>query len=123
MSSKAARRLGVAVLQRRKELGLNQLEVGAAGGPSNTKLTEIESGRATKLTNLMERKLDRSLQWRSGSARRVWEGVGEPVPVEADDLIDRILSNPRIPVAEKLEMVQQLRRSQEEPPQVERGTG
>lgn len=79
MSSKA-RRLAKAVLARRKELDVSQLDVWQAGGPSNTKLTEIENGRTENLTRVTARRLDTGLQWEPGSAKRVWEG-GEPTPL------------------------------------------
>jgi hypothetical protein len=80
MSTEAARRLGAAVLARRQELEMSQIEIHLNGGPSNTKLTEIENGRLDPLTNQMARKLDLGLDWERGSARRVWNG-GDPVPL------------------------------------------
>lgn len=77
MSSNADR-LARAVVQRRESLDVSQLTVWQAGGPSNTKLTEIENGRLEKLTASTARKLDQGLLWEPGSARRVWEG-GDPV--------------------------------------------
>lgn len=79
MSSKGAERLGQFVRERREALDLNQLEVHAAGGPSNSWQTLIENGRLDTLSRLTARKLDRGLRWEPGSARRVWEG-GEPTP-------------------------------------------
>lgn len=75
-----AKRLARAVLARRTELDLSQLDVWQAGGPSNTTLTEIENGRTETLTRTTARRLDVGLQWEVGSAKRVWEG-GEPTPV------------------------------------------
>ncbi len=75
-----AQRLGRYVLARRLELDLNQLDVHAAGGPSNSTLTEIENGRLDALTRATARKLDKGLRWEAGSARAVWDG-GEPVAV------------------------------------------
>lgn len=74
-----AERLGKAVLARREELDMTQLDVWQAAGPSNTTLTKIESGNATSLARSTARKLDAALKWEPGSARRVWEG-GEPRP-------------------------------------------
>lgn len=78
-----AERAGLIVKRRREELDLNQLEVQADGGPSNSKLTEIENGRMDKLTPNMAKKLDRGLRWQKGSARSVWMG-GEPIPLEQE---------------------------------------
>lgn len=80
--SSNTQRLGEAVLARRHELELTQLEVWNSGGPSNTTLTTIENGQQTSLSRATARKLDKGLQWVEGSAKRVWEG-GDPVPLEA----------------------------------------
>lgn len=80
--SSNAERFGQIAKERREHLELNQLEVGDAGGPSNTKLTEIENGRLPDLTPLIAKKLDQGLRWEPGSARRTWLG-GDPVPLEA----------------------------------------
>lgn len=84
MSSNPAERLRDAVLARRNELELSQLDIWQAGGPSNTKQTEIENARTTNLTRTTARKLDAALRWEEGSAKRVWEGRGEPTPVLED---------------------------------------
>lgn len=75
-----AQRFGQIVLARRLELDLNQLDVYAAGGPSNSTLTSIENGRLEDLTRATARKLDKGLRWEGGSARKAWEG-GDPIPV------------------------------------------
>lgn len=67
--SSNAQRFGEYVKARRLELDLNQLEVSAAGGPSNSMLTTIENGRLGELTRATARKLDKGLQWEPGSAR------------------------------------------------------
>lgn len=76
-----AQRLGEVVLARREELDMTQLDVWQAGGPSNTTLTKIENGQVTSLARSTARKLDVGLDWRPGSARRVWEG-GEAIAIE-----------------------------------------
>lgn len=76
-----AQRLADAVLARRRELDVTQLEVWQAGGPSNTTLTAIEKGAQASLPRSTARKLDKGLQWEDGSARRVWDGTGEPIPL------------------------------------------
>ena len=73
MSSNAGR-LAEAVRKRRAELEMSQLEVQAAGGPSNTWQTLIEGGRLETLTRITARRIDAGLQWEEGSARDVWEG-------------------------------------------------
>ena len=80
--SSNAERFGKLVKQRRTDLDLTQLEVGAAGGPSNTKQTEIEKGELVSLLPNMAKKLDKGLRWEQGSARRAWLG-GDPTPLEA----------------------------------------
>ena len=76
----AAGRLGAAVLARRLELDLSQLDAWQSGGPSNSTLTTIENGRLTDLTRNTARKLDAVLRWEAGSARRIWEGTGQARP-------------------------------------------
>lgn len=78
-----AKRLARAVQLRRDELDKTQLEVQAAGGPSNTTQTAIENAHITTLTRATAKKLDRGLRWEPGSAQRVWRGAGEAVPVGA----------------------------------------
>lgn len=75
-----AQRFGQIVLARRLKLDLNQLEVSAAGGPSNSTLTAIENGRLEELTRATAKKLDRGLRWEPGSARVAWQG-GDPTPL------------------------------------------
>lgn len=92
MSSKGAENLARHVLARREQLDLTQLEVHAAGGPSNTWQTLIEGGRIETLSRSTARKLDAGLHWEPGSARRVWEG-GKPTPARnrgSNDLRRRI---------------------------------
>lgn len=79
MSSKAER-FGRIFLARRNELELTQLQVWDAGGPSNTKQTEIEKGESSRPSPKMRHKIEVGLQWESGSALRVWEG-GQPTPL------------------------------------------
>lgn len=75
-----ARRFGEIVLARRLELDMNQLDVYADGGPSNSTLTNIENGRLEDLSRSTARKLDKGLHWEPGSARSVWDG-GYPIPL------------------------------------------
>lgn len=72
--SSNAERLRDAVLARRTELDLTQLDVWQSGGPSNTTLTQIENGLTKTLTRTTAQKLDRALRWEKGSARAVWNG-------------------------------------------------
>lgn len=74
------KRFGEIVEQRRLELELTQLEVQAAGGPSNTWQTLIENGRLENLTRVTAKRVDAGLRWEPGSARNVWNG-GDPIPV------------------------------------------
>lgn len=78
--SSNAQRLAAAVLARREELDLTQLEVWQAGGPSNTTLTKVEAGLLETLTRVTAKKLDRGLRWAAGSAKAVWERGEDPVP-------------------------------------------
>lgn len=74
-------RFGSIVRDRRLHLEMSQVDLWQAGGPSNTKLTEIENGHLEKLTPATARKIDAGLLWEPGSARRAWEG-GDPSPLE-----------------------------------------
>lgn len=69
-------RLASAVRARREELDLTQDQVALAGGPSNTKLGQIENGVGAVAAATL-RKLDKGLRWKPGSAREVLAG-GEP---------------------------------------------
>lgn len=82
-----AQRFGEIVLARRVELDLNQLDVSAAGGPSNSTMTTIENGRLEELTRATAKKLDRGLRWQPGSARDTWNG-GSPIPADTGRAYD-----------------------------------
>lgn len=70
------------VKARRDQKGWSQLDVWKEnGGPSNSKLTEIEAARPPAPARSTLKKLDLGLQWTPGSARRVLEG-GEPTPIQ-----------------------------------------
>lgn len=78
-----AQRLAWWVKHRREdELDLTQLDVAAKGGPSNSTLTKIEGGNMTSLSRKTARTLDAGLDWQPGSARRLYNGEGEPLPLE-----------------------------------------
>ncbi len=94
MSTNAAR-LAAAVAARRDELDKTQLEISAAGGPSNTLLTRIEGGQMATLERQTARKLDRGLRWEPGSARAVWSGEGQPEPARASTLIRYLIEHTR----------------------------
>lgn len=111
--SSNAERFGQMVLKRRTHLGLTQLEVAAAHGPSNTKQTEIENGLLETLLPNMAKKIDAGLQWEKGSARRTWEG-GEPTPLEsvAGSIEQAIAEVEQAPISEstKRYVIETLRR-------------
>lgn len=81
--SSNAERLAAAVRARRKELDLTQLEVHAAGGPSNSTQTAVENAQVDVLSRTTAKRLDKGLQWAEGSARAVWDGAGDAVPAAA----------------------------------------
>lgn len=89
MSTNPAQRLADAVLARRRELDMTQLEVWNAGGPSNSTLTKIENGDLTTLTRKTARSLDTGLRWEPGSARDLYEKGLPPLPVSAGTRPDR----------------------------------
>jgi transcriptional regulator with XRE-family HTH domain len=73
-------RLGKAVRHRRKELGLNQADVSARGGPSEKTLRAIENNQAGRLVGKLRRGLERALEWDTGSVEAVLQG-GAPIIV------------------------------------------
>lgn len=79
-----------AVLARREELDLSQLDVWAAGGPSNTTLTKIEGWEPGEpeptLSRPTFRKLDKALRWVPGSARAALREGRAPIPLPEDGL-------------------------------------
>lgn len=76
-------RFGEIVKARREELDFSQIELWHSGGPSNTTLTKIESGRPGDMQRKTFRLLDKSLRWEPGSARETFLG-GNPTPLPAD---------------------------------------
>lgn len=70
-------RLARMVKERRDELGVRQDQMRDRGGPSTTKMTEVERVIGPTPTPQTLRKLDAGLGWAQGSAARVLAG-GEP---------------------------------------------
>ena len=104
-----AERFARIVKERRDALDLNQLEVAAAGGPSNTTQTRVENAQVEVLTRTTARKLDAGLQWEPGSARRAWEG-GDPIPLDATDPDIREVRASNLPEAVKRRIIDALQR-------------
>lgn len=67
-------RLGRYVHERRTELRMTQLDVQKAGGPSDTKVREIENGRAGTLSTSKRRDLERALHWLPGTVDKILDG-------------------------------------------------
>jgi DNA-binding XRE family transcriptional regulator len=65
------------IKERRMELGLTQAQVHSAGGPAPATLYLLENGCRTSFSPQILRRLERSLEWRAGSIRRVLAG-GRP---------------------------------------------
>ncbi len=59
------------------ELGLTQAQVHSAGGPAPATLYLLENGCRTSFSPQILRRLERALEWRVGSIRRVLAG-GRP---------------------------------------------
>lgn len=122
MSSEEVDRANLAahVLRRRKELALSHVEVGELGGPSTTKMTQIENSIGPTPSTATLKKLDVALEWVSGSARRALLG-GDPVPLagdqsDVDDLRLRIIRARGLTDEQRIAMLRAL-----EPPSRERG--
>lgn len=75
-------RLGERIAERRRELGMSQIDVWQAGGPSNSTLTGIENGTASSVSPATLRKIDQALMWAVGSSKHILAG-GEPYIYEA----------------------------------------
>lgn len=79
------RRLATAIYERMTELGLTQEDVAQAGGPSTTRLRQIDAianrgGRVIGFKPHTLRNLDTALRWEQGSASDVLAG-GNPRPL------------------------------------------
>lgn len=74
-------RLGRFVKERREKMGLTQLDVQKAGGPSAAKQREIENGRTDVLSLSKRRDLERALGWTAGSIDAALKG-GDPDPAD-----------------------------------------
>lgn len=72
-------RFGRIVRARREQLGLQQEDLKARGGPSSTTMSQVENGRGTPST-LILRRLDKGLDWQAGSALEALSG-GDPTPL------------------------------------------
>ncbi|WP_131824402.1 hypothetical protein [Mycobacteroides abscessus] len=83
-------RLATEVHARRLALDMTQSDVSAAGGPSATKIREIENLRATVLSTSKRRGLERALQWAIGGVDVALAG-GTPkvLGIEASSQADR----------------------------------
>ncbi len=93
-------RLGRYVADRRKDLGLSQIDVWHKGGPSNSTLTGIENGTAKSVSTSTLRKLDTALNWTPGSARSVLSGqeiIGEVTVPKQTDQSEATAAEPRDP--------------------------
>lgn len=85
-SEGARRRLAEAVKARRAELGLSQLHVYEAGGPSNSTMTAIENATKTDISWSTLRKLDIGLQWPQDCALNLISGKALDQSVSAPSL-------------------------------------
>jgi transcriptional regulator with XRE-family HTH domain len=75
------RRLATAVRARRDERGWTQLEVAARGGLSIDRIQAIEGTRSDRYSSRTFAKLERALEWESGSCRAILDG-GDPTPAD-----------------------------------------
>lgn len=118
--SSNAQRFGEVVRTRREQLEMNQLEVGRAGGPSNTMLTAIENGLLSNLSPIMAKRLDAGLSWKVGSARAVWNG-GDAQPLE-EQIPSGVLSDLKnVSPSTRAYILRRLGAEETYPPSTERG--
>jgi transcriptional regulator with XRE-family HTH domain len=88
-------RLAAAIRKRRTDLGLTQLDIHHAGGPSNSTLTALESGAQQSINNPTLNKLDTALSWTPGTALAILRGEAEDVADLTEVPIDHLLSEIR----------------------------
>ena len=83
-------RLGAAVKARRTQLGLTQIQVWDAGGPSNSTQTAIEGAAQSVISTVTLQRLDTGLGWAPGTAVRILSGDDHSVRLDivpTDDLL------------------------------------
>lgn len=73
-------RLASQVKQRRVSLDLTQTQVNAAGGPSVSVLSRIETARGASYDDIAIARLEKVLRWRAGSIHRILQGE-DPQPI------------------------------------------
>ena len=78
MDSTGIGALGRAVRERREFLRYTQDDVPRHGGPSNTKVSELEQGKSSTVSNAVLRKLDKALQWKDGRGAALLAGGEAP---------------------------------------------
>lgn len=88
----AVARLGQAVEARRRYLGLSQIDVWQAGGPSNSTLTRIENGEGDAPSAATLRKLDTALEWGAGTSAAILAGIDPDRVYRAGAAFDQIES-------------------------------
>lgn len=82
----SAQDLAAAVRARRSEMGMSQVAIGAAGGPSHQTVRNIEQGTLPRRGRLTLGALDRALRWEPGSALALLELGTPPAPVRLPEL-------------------------------------
>lgn len=75
----ARARLARAVKNRRHQLELTQPQLVAAGGPSVSLISRIESGKPGSYDEMSILRLERALQWAAGSVEAILDG-SDPTP-------------------------------------------
>lgn len=104
-------RLGEHIAQRVDELGLQQHQIQAAGGPSPAKLRQLLRGSTNTLANSLRRGLERALQWPTGEVDAYLAGTATALPTNSLDLTG-------VPTADLVsEIERRYRRMQRLPPQ------
>lgn len=95
----AVARLAAAVKDRRAHLGLTQIQVWDAGGPSNSTLTAIEGATQSVISTVTLQRLDTGLGWAAGTAVRILSGGDHSVRLDlvpTDDLLAEVRRRIRI---------------------------
>lgn len=104
-------RLGERIAQRVDELGLQQHQIQAAGGPSPAKLRQLLRGSTTTLANSLRRGLEHALEWPAGEVDAQLAGNPTGLPTQPFDLSG-------VPTADLVaEIERRYKRMQRLPPQ------
>jgi len=85
-------RLAREVKQRRLQLEMAQTQVEAAGGPSVSFVSKVESRKPVPYDGISVVRLERALQWEPGSVAAILDG-GHPTPINASTIASEAVAD------------------------------